>query len=406
MSIPLFSTNALSSSVPYQSGAYSFDPTTANPYGIQFSSINYAPSASQPVSFASVPDVQTLPTVREARNGFPLDRQHLMVKSESDSPVVSNPMFNESSYSGELKRSNSEPTEGTGTTFVTDVDTLMKAIQARQTTSPPQPEPSEETNIKVIQKPKKKYSCNMPNCNKTFYQKTHLEIHIRAHTGAKPFHCTAPGCGQRFSQLGNLKTHERRHTGERPYSCDICGKTFAQRGNVRAHKIVHQQVKPFTCKLDDCGKQFTQLGNLKSHQNKFHASTLRYLTQKFATIHPGDWVSNEDKDLWEYFASLYKNSNKGIKGRGKDRRISAVSSSAASHHSGYMSLPMNTMNRNYPSSYPQFGSDRSSRSSSMFSDNTQHKSDSGYDFNGPLPSTYPAQGAEYDDLVFPERRLY
>lgn len=42
-------------------------------------------------------------------------------------------------------------------------------------------------NIKVIQKPKKKYSCNMPNCNKTFYQKTHLEIHIRAHTGAKPF---------------------------------------------------------------------------------------------------------------------------------------------------------------------------------------------------------------------------
>jgi hypothetical protein len=27
----------------------------------------------------------------------------------------------------------------------------------------------------------------MPDCNKSFYQKTHLEIHIRAHTGAKPF---------------------------------------------------------------------------------------------------------------------------------------------------------------------------------------------------------------------------
>lgn len=25
--------------------------------------------------------------------------------------------------------------------------------------------------------------------------------------------------------------------------------------------------------------------------------------------------------MWEYFSSLYKNSNKGIKGRGKDRRI-------------------------------------------------------------------------------------
>lgn len=31
-----------------------------------------------------------------------------------------------------------------------------------------------------------------------------------------------------------------------------------------------------------------------------------------------------DRELWMYFAGLYKNSNKGIKGRGKDRRISAT----------------------------------------------------------------------------------
>ena len=37
----------------------------------------------------------------------------------------------------------------------------------------------------------------------------------------------------------------------------------------------------------------------------------------------GDAVSVMDKELWEYFATLYKNSNKGIKGRGKDRRIFA-----------------------------------------------------------------------------------
>lgn len=39
----------------------------------------------------------------------------------------------------------------------------------------------------------------------------------------------------------------------------------------------------------------------------------------------GDTVTAMDKDLWEYFATLYKNSNKGIKGRGKDRRIFATS---------------------------------------------------------------------------------
>lgn len=38
----------------------------------------------------------------------------------------------------------------------------------------------------------------------------------------------------------------------------------------------------------------------------------------------GDQVTAQDKELWEYFATLYKNSNKGIKGRGKDRRISAI----------------------------------------------------------------------------------
>lgn len=36
-------------------------------------------------------------------------------------------------------------------------------------------------------------------------------------------------------------------------------------------------------------------------------------------------MSPADKELWDYFASLYKNSNKGIKGRGKDRKVSAPS---------------------------------------------------------------------------------
>lgn len=36
-----------------------------------------------------------------------------------------------------------------------------------------------------------------------------------------------------------------------------------------------------------------------------------------------------DRELWIYFAGLYKNSNKGIKGRGKDRRISTTKRSDA-----------------------------------------------------------------------------
>ncbi|TVY73322.1 Asparagine-rich zinc finger protein, partial [Lachnellula suecica] len=259
------------------------------------------------------------------------------------------------------------PIDGTaGVDFGTTVDTLMKAIQAKaQNTSPQTPSteqkrpvvgaslgspfdrPTLKTEEHLSQEAstfglthgnvqdettnakgsKKRYQCTMKNCSKSFYQKTHLDIHVRAHTGAKPYPCRQPNCGRSFSQLGNLKTHERRHTGERPYQCDTCGKRFAQRGNVRAHRIVHDQAKPYLCRLDDCSKQFTQLGNLKSHQNKFHIPTIQALTHKFASIKDGDIVHAADKELWEYFANLYKNSNKGIKGRGRDRKVGPVSTS-------------------------------------------------------------------------------
>lgn len=41
-------------------------------------------------------------------------------------------------------------------------------------------------------------------------------------------------------------------------------------------------------------------------------------------------MNPQDRGLWEYFATLYKNSNKGIKGRGKDRRINSSGSSSSS----------------------------------------------------------------------------
>jgi len=114
----------------------------------------------------------------------------------------------------------------------------------------------------------------------------------------------------------------------------------------------------------------------------------------------------QDKELWEYFASLYKNSNKGIKGRGKDRRISAATSVAASNASSYASHLTTSSGRNYPSVFQQHsGSDRSSRSSSLSSDETQ-KASEGYDFNAPMDTGFHPQPHGYSDMVFPERKLY
>lgn len=69
------------------------------------------------------------------------------------------------------------------------------------------------------------------------------------------------------------------------------------------------------------GSYMSSLTESKSHQNKFHTENLRTLALKFESIDEADSMSGSDRELWEYFSTLYKNSNKGIKGRGKDRRI-------------------------------------------------------------------------------------
>ncbi|KAI7550193.1 hypothetical protein KC331_g3333 [Hortaea werneckii] len=250
------------------------------------------------------------------------------IKKEDDLPICpSQLVLGSSAYVSppEATTTVSDASEESNTAvFSTDIDALMRAIQSKsghKAERPKSSQPIQPTTTTRNTKAKKRHPCDLPGCDKTFSQRTHLNIHLRAHTGSKPFPCRHPTCNQRFTQLGNLKTHERRHTGERPYQCATCGKRFAQHGNVRAHQIVHTAAKPFICKLDHCSKQFTQLGNLKAHQNRFHTATIRRLRERFETIRRGDVVERWEKEMWEYFGELYKNCNKGIKGRGKERKV-------------------------------------------------------------------------------------
>ncbi|KAF4965834.1 hypothetical protein FSARC_6398 [Fusarium sarcochroum] len=84
---------------------------------------------------------------------------------------------------------------------------------------------------------------------------------------------------------------------------------------------------------------------MQTHQNKFHEMTLKKLTARFAqALKSGENVPEDDRELFKYFAKHYKNSNKGIKGRGKtrtaaERNTKASHSTRSSPHADTLQYP-------------------------------------------------------------------
>lgn len=214
LSLPIYSAaTTMAPSMNYSSGAYSFDLTNMTQYPVQ-----------QPLSFAFQPQLshgsgfpQTTTgmapamTITDIRtNPVQLHRSPSVKSEPSPMDGINAPPY-PASMEDTSPTTTTETTETPGgKSFNTDIDCLMRAIQhkSKGSSTPEQTSKAQQAPCATEQKPakaRKRYQCSMPNCNKSFYQKTHLEIHTRAHTGVKPFVCKEPACGQRFSQLGNLK---------------------------------------------------------------------------------------------------------------------------------------------------------------------------------------------------------
>ncbi|UNI15361.1 DNA-binding transcription factor [Purpureocillium takamizusanense] len=293
--------------------------------------------------------LRTVTPYVEAASGMPCRRTS---QQSSENPTRSRPLRSESlavHSVGSNPNTNSKTIIYNETvnskdrvSFETEVDELLKVIQQKEeevikSSVFTHAESANTGSISGTQSPgsscqpltpgqmgptnKKKWVCDGPKCNKRFDCKTHLDTHRRTHTGDKPYVCTEQNCGLTFSQKSNLKTHMRRHTGVKPYACSTCGKLFGSRCDVRSHEKTHTGLKPFVCRLNNCNERFSQLGSMKIHQNKFHKETLQGLTSLFVKFSLKSEVPEEYQELFEYFSVHYKNSNKGIKGRGKGRWV-------------------------------------------------------------------------------------
>ncbi|KAM0271143.1 hypothetical protein ACHAQH_009180 [Verticillium albo-atrum] len=209
------------------------------------------------------------------------------------------------------------------TLFATPVDIMMKNLQKRDGSSRSSETGANSMEAVPTSSPPEE-RCLHDDCTRSFPTEQSLKRHQLVHKGNKPYKCDWNGCGREFSQPGNFKTHTRLHTGERPFKCKVCGACFPNGGNLSAHQTTHSNARPFKCVLGGCSTAFKVRGSLKNHQNKFHKKTISEFVERFTAVTDVDKLLPRDRELARYFSSIYKNSNKGIKGRGRGRCVSDV----------------------------------------------------------------------------------
>lgn len=112
---------------------------------------------------------------------------------------------------------------------------------------------------------RKPFVCLYPGCTKRYLKLSHLQMHIRKHTGEKPYICDHEGCGKRFSRSDQLRRHSRKHTGIRPFQCEVCQRKFSRSDHLKTHMRTHTGEKPHICTWPNCPKRFARSDELGRH---------------------------------------------------------------------------------------------------------------------------------------------
>jgi hypothetical protein len=173
--LPMYQPTSGPTSMPYSPTTYGFD--VASPVAHYPVQQHYNMNYQGPYSPASMAD---------SSSSVP---HSPYIKAEAPSPA-SLASSDDRSMTPSLKSSSPEPSNAASTVFGTGVDCLMRAIQAQQKQDGAPPRAAVQHAVVAPgkrRKNKKMHQCPFQGCHKVFYQKTHLDIHCRRHTGQKPY---------------------------------------------------------------------------------------------------------------------------------------------------------------------------------------------------------------------------
>ncbi|EFA10687.1 buttonhead [Tribolium castaneum] len=109
---------------------------------------------------------------------------------------------------------------------------------------------------------KKVHVCHYQGCDKVYGKTSHLQAHLRWHTGERPFVCNWLFCGKRFTRSDELQRHLRTHTGEKRFACNVCTKRFMRSDHLAKHVKTHKNKKSSDGVKSEnvCGNGFITLG--------------------------------------------------------------------------------------------------------------------------------------------------
>ncbi|XP_045761980.1 zinc finger protein PLAGL1-like [Maniola jurtina] len=115
------------------------------------------------------------------------------------------------------------------------------------------------------------FACTV--CGKTFNRKDHLTNHIRVHNPVKKLYtCERPDCRKSYTSLLSYRKHAALHSAEEGnLQCKICNEVFSTKQDIVNHLKVHtgsrapksETDKKFTC--DHCDRKFFTAKDVRRH---------------------------------------------------------------------------------------------------------------------------------------------